>query len=243
MNKVAKIIKEIWKPALFLILIFSSIFILKHFSEKSHIKNKEKMEMYERIQDSLVTFKNKYGESVNKISVLESSNSKYLLEIKTKDETMLSLIDLVKKNQKELNKPGSTAVVIQRETIIDTITKEKLVYTIDKDKLYFKDSLVNKWVSNKYERKGDSSIWNLKVKDDLSMTIKEDKGIKYAEITNHSPYSNTKNLRMWQFNDSNTRKDKKWGIGIQVGYGVSLQDPLKLSPYIGVGVSKNIITF
>jgi hypothetical protein len=35
-----------------------------------------------------------------------------------------------------------------------------------------------------------------------------------------------------------------WGIGVSAGYGATLQDKtVRLSPYIGVGISYNIITW
>ena len=36
------------------------------------------------------------------------------------------------------------------------------------------------------------------------------------------------------------REPSRWGIGVQVGYGMSREG---LSPYVGVGVSYNLITF
>lgn len=38
-------------------------------------------------------------------------------------------------------------------------------------------------------------------------------------------------------------KQKRWGIGIQVGYGISTNGTPQLSPYIGVGISYNIFSF
>lgn len=38
-------------------------------------------------------------------------------------------------------------------------------------------------------------------------------------------------------------KQKRWGIGIQVGYGISINGTPQLSPYIGVGISYNIFSF
>lgn len=36
---------------------------------------------------------------------------------------------------------------------------------------------------------------------------------------------------------------KRWGIGVQVGYGFQVGQTVTASPYIGVGVSYNLITF
>lgn len=38
-------------------------------------------------------------------------------------------------------------------------------------------------------------------------------------------------------------KPKRWGVGIQVGYGVTVGSQPKFSPYIGVGVSYNLWNF
>lgn len=38
-------------------------------------------------------------------------------------------------------------------------------------------------------------------------------------------------------------KHKRWGVGIQVGYGVTLKQTPQFSPYVGVGVSYNLFQF
>jgi hypothetical protein len=39
-------------------------------------------------------------------------------------------------------------------------------------------------------------------------------------------------------------KPTHWGIGVQAGYGATLSNnTVKLAPYIGVGISYNIITW
>ena len=38
-------------------------------------------------------------------------------------------------------------------------------------------------------------------------------------------------------------KPKRWGVGIQVGYGVTLKKTPQFSPYVGVGVSYNLFQF
>lgn len=40
------------------------------------------------------------------------------------------------------------------------------------------------------------------------------------------------------------RKPTRWGIGIQAGYGISLPDGRpQAAPYIGIGISYNLIRF
>ena len=38
-------------------------------------------------------------------------------------------------------------------------------------------------------------------------------------------------------------KPKRWGVGIQVGYGATLKQTPQFSPYVGVGVSYNLFQF
>ena len=38
-------------------------------------------------------------------------------------------------------------------------------------------------------------------------------------------------------------KPKRWGIGVQVGYGVTIGSTPKFAPYVGVGISYNILNF
>ena len=39
-------------------------------------------------------------------------------------------------------------------------------------------------------------------------------------------------------------KPKRWGIGLQAGYGVSFSNmQIKATPYIGIGISYNILTW
>lgn len=38
-------------------------------------------------------------------------------------------------------------------------------------------------------------------------------------------------------------KPKRWGIGVQVGYGLSLTPAPKFAPYVGVGISYNLFNF
>lgn len=39
------------------------------------------------------------------------------------------------------------------------------------------------------------------------------------------------------------KKPCKWGIGVHAGYGVQLGDQIRTAPYIGVGVSYNILSW
>ena len=42
---------------------------------------------------------------------------------------------------------------------------------------------------------------------------------------------------------TNKPKPKRWGIGVHVGYGVTLENTPQLTPYIGIGISYNLFSF
>jgi hypothetical protein len=53
----------------------------------------------------------------------------------------------------------------------------------------------------------------------------------------HLTFTDVKSVKMDSF------KPKKYGIGIQFGYGISLSGTIKCAPYVGVGLSYNFIRF
>jgi len=83
---------------------------------------------------------------------------------------------------------------------------------------------------------------NLKVKNryDIVIGFEKTKMFKpkkpYVIVTNHNPYSMTKDLRTYQVKGY---EPKRFGIGLNAGYGIGLD--LKPQPYIGVGLNFNII--
>lgn len=39
------------------------------------------------------------------------------------------------------------------------------------------------------------------------------------------------------------KQKTRWGVGVQVGYGVNFGKEIKAAPYVGIGVSYNILSF
>lgn len=73
--------------------------------------------------------------------------------------------------------------------------------------------------------------------DSLYRVVAEGYAVDFKEIT---VYPKTVTIT----NTVEVKKPTHLGIGIQTGYGVTMnQNVVKLSPYIGVGISYNIISF
>lgn len=74
-------------------------------------------------------------------------------------------------------------------------------------------------------------------KDSLYRVVVDGYGVEFKEI---EVYPKTITIT----NTIELKKPTHWGVGIQAGYGATLVDKtVKLSPYVGVGVSYNIITW
>jgi hypothetical protein len=59
-------------------------------------------------------------------------------------------------------------------------------------------------------------------------------------ITSDNPYLKTIGVRSFK---TDTPKPKRYGLGVQIGYGIPASNPLSLKPYVGVGISYNLIVF
>lgn len=74
-------------------------------------------------------------------------------------------------------------------------------------------------------------------KDSVYKVVAEGYAVDFKEIT---VYQKTKTIT----NTIEIKKPTRWGLGIHAGYGATLNNnTVKLSPYVGVGVSYNIITW
>jgi len=75
---------------------------------------------------------------------------------------------------------------------------------------------------------------------DLWTGIGKDTRQPIAILTTPNRYIQTINITSLKMD---IPKAKRLGIGVQVGYGISFGNPLRSSPYIGIGISRNFIRF
>ena len=230
-----------------LLLILSSLLILGY--EKG--KREELQSFYDASQDTIRFWKNKNGENVARIAVLSFERTEDFIRIKTKDDTIKKLQDLVAKYKKQLNNGGSA-------TIIQTVTNYDTTYVsnIHLDTIYFPtatllDSVSNRWISSHFGFVNGNTTFSLSVNNDYSVIIGEEnrglfkKARTFVEVTNYNPYTKTKVLRTYQVAK---KKQNHWGIGpnfsvsaIPVLTGGS--QFLQFLPTVGIGIQYNFINF
>jgi hypothetical protein len=128
------------------LLTILSLLGLKHqWSKRLEIQNS-----YNASQDTIKFYKNKDGENVARITVLSFERVQDFIRMRTKDDTIKQLQDLVAKYKKQLNNGGSA-------TIIQTVTNYDTTYVsnIHLDTIYFPtatllDSVRNRWISSRF---------------------------------------------------------------------------------------------
>ena len=108
-------------------------------------------------------------------------------------------------------------------------------------RLPFEFNKTDKWLRlyGEFNNTGKLDI-SLKLNFDADLITGIDKKTKKntALLTTSCPY-----IGIVSFNSIklDAQKKRKYGIGLQVGYGLSNSNPVKASPYIGVGLNYNLI--
>lgn len=252
--------RENW---LFIILIVVIIILLQqNCSRIAQIREQDGL--LRSMADTLQISYNKQGQQVAKIALLETERIRDFLALKTKDEEILRLQEKVKENKNRLGKSGSVTVVTNTTSVTGgdttTVIMRDTVYSNDTVWIYpeytskinlGKRTDTSWWVMTSVKANRDSTDIGISVENAYTVVIgseKKSKGFKglfkpkipFVEITNENPYTATKTLRSYQVK---VPKPKRFGIGINAGYGIILDKKPVLRPYIGVGIQYNIVEF
>jgi hypothetical protein len=216
------------------------------------------------LQDTMITYRNKDGMQVAKISLIETEKASQFLEINSKDAVIIKLQEEVKKNKNRMGKSGSITVIENTTnlatvdttsyiTFKDTIVRNDTVFVYPEYSSFIKKGLKidsSYWVTANVKANKDSTSFELGIQNSYTVVLgrEKSKGFKalfkpkvaFAEVTNENPYTSTKTIRAYQVK---TPKPKRFGIGVHVGYGLTFDKnytPI-IRPYIGIGFQYNII--
>ena len=218
-----------------LIILFSLMFIM-YKGEKN--KRIEQELLIEASNDELVTWKNKAGENLAKIQVLETQDSKTFLAFQTQNETIKELQTLVKANMKLFKDSKGSASIIKTETVIDA-TGETIVDDSVKDNPIYKSTIENEWYNIKTVASKDSTNVKINTFHTLSLVVgSESQGLfkkskPFATVKDSNPYSNIKEMRV--YNVSQDRKN--FVVGPYVGAGLNVNSGIvNIGWQAGVGI-------
>lgn len=214
-----------------IVVIIGLILLLSLMFKECTYKQREidTRKLIAQLNDSLVSYRDKEGKLISKISSIEVDNMSFFKQLQVKDKTIKELQNLVKKST-------LTASIVKTETKIDTVIKTKVVKYGEEDIVFETDFNLKDWVWGTISMDKDTTAMALFIRNQYDITLSKEKDGTYINVINHNPFSVTKEIRSVY----KLPKPKKFGVGINAGYGVTAQG---LSPYIGVGINYNLINF
>ena len=200
------------------------------------------------LHNEMTTITNSNGKLVHKVQAIEYKNKKELkkfLQARFMDSSTIQLLQTkVSEYKKSLVYVGNSITVFKDKVIVDTFTNTiidiKLDTIIGTDTLYkeyvtYSFEYKDRWVSFNAAVDMDNSKFTLESKNEYSIFVNNKKG--YVEVQSLNPYSKVEDIKMY----SNKIKRKRFGLGVHVGYGMT--SDLQLRPYLGLGISYNLINF
>lgn len=252
--------ERIYKAVSITIIVILILLNLKSCKNTQDTK-KDYVSTINALQDTMISYRNKDGMQVAKISLIETEKASMFLDIKSKDAVIVKLQEEVKKNEKRLGKSGSVTVITNTTevktvdttyiTFKDTIVRNDTVFVYPEYSSFIKKGLridSSYWVTANVKANKDSTSFELGIQNSYTIVLGREKAkgfkalfkprVAFAEVTNENPYTSTKTLRSYRVQ---TPKPKRFGIGVHVGYGLIMDKVPILRPYIGIGINYNII--
>lgn len=247
--------KKMIKREIAYILGIVALAMLLFFNYKALIKSKQELrdqtELYNAVTSSLEVWKDKDSLNNAKIQIMQTEKAKDFLKLQNLEGANLDLKNLIEKQGKKI-KDLSVALVIESESkVTDTL---RVYYPIDDDTLIFSknvllDSVKNEWINVVYGFNKGFSYLDLSIRNKYEVVVGVEgksifkRGTPYATIKNLNPYTETKEMRVYQVA---MPKPKTMGISLQAGFGGIYDiksESLGYGPYIGLGVHYNIINW
>ncbi len=230
-----------WLFALFAILF---LLITCDGQRKLSIANKQIKNNYSILQDSIKVFRDKNNKLTYKVGTLEANDYRQLLEIQSEKTTVKLLQSEVQLYKGKLL--NSTA--FSGQTKFDTVIKTEIKFLLDT--FYVNGDTVvipklvqsvhhnDKWININIESDSLNTSFSVKTFDEYTVSLVKNKRKWDALIKSSSPYSSVSEITTALINPP---KPKRFGIGVHIGYGIN--SSLQLNPYLGIGVSYNVIRF
>ncbi len=225
------------------IVLYPLIVILAFLLFRSCERSKGLQDLQTALNDTLSQTRNKLGQQVTSISVLQSEREKDFLKLQSKDSTVKALQLLVK------NYKGK----VQSATVASTETTDsgasKTTETVDTVRLaqkwelrpVYKTEWKERWSEGTIEAHFDSIHRNIKIKNEFTFThgtkrnlFKKD--VLKVEMTNLNPNTVTTELRSYSV--SMPKKRFSIGVGVSAGYSLTTYKPDAV-----VGLNASFILF
>lgn len=238
--------KNIKVPLWLIAFIILLLMMITCTGQKKWNKLQQETNLYKTLmEDSLIQFRDKNKLLSFKSQVLEASNSKQILEIKSQKKTITMLQSEVAQYKSKLS--NSTAFSSQTKFDTVLVTQIKYVYDTvyqDGDTILIPKTIhsvkhKDAWVDIDIQSDSMDTHIGIQIENEYTVSLVKNKKKWEAIVKNRNPYSTVKEITAVKL--GGVPKPKKFGVGFHLGYGVN--SSFKLNPYIGIGVSYNVISF
>lgn len=227
-----------------LLIVFLISSLVKSCKEEKRIKETEKLNI--TLKESLKISRNKEGNLVGRIGVLQTENVKYFKDLAITNQEVIKLQKLVDKYKANLGNSGS-ALILETQGTVNTTSPTIITSTLSSNYPTYTSSF-NKgdWVKGTIIANKDSISSTFSFKESIDVVIGEEKsgflGLgkrkPFAEVTLHNPYNELKTLRAYS---KTPLKQKRINIGPTLMYGIGPN--FNPGVFIGVGGTWGIINF
>lgn len=234
------------KWTVYIILLFL-IYVFVVQKERAALETK--VSLYEGAQDTLKLERNKYGQQEGEIEMLVASNEKYLLDMESRDSTIIKLQSVVKDYKGKLSSAsvigvsttsgGTTTTIITRVDTVRSPLGEVTVYPT------YQTSWDTRWskgfiIATKDTIQRQDSIRN---EFEITQGFKKRNGlfkprVPVVNIKNLNPNTVTNELRSFTLKEE--QKRFSIGVGIMHGYDIST---FRRTTVIGINGSFTIFRF
>jgi hypothetical protein len=228
-----------------IIIVFAGLFFCGwHFGHKKaeSASNDAKIALNKEITRLIVEI----GDKKTYIASIEQAYKTQKQAIKSSE---LSREELRKLNLKTVNE--LTRAKLRIDTLLADVSHNGHIITIHDTITINKDQnciLLPFTFSQKDEWLNLSGVFNNQGKLDISLKkdlfldvwsgVEKKTKLPKVTISTNDPYIGIIDIKSAKFDFP---KEKKYSIGLQIGYGISNQ--FKPTPYIGIGISRNIFSF
>ncbi len=197
------------------------------------------------IEDTLVQYRDKNGVLSSKVKVLEVLNKNQILELNTNKQTLIRLQDELKVQQGRV----TNSVGFSGQTKFDTIIKTQIKYVYDT--LYQDGDTIliplkkyavhhnDRWIGVNFDSDSSKTTVSIQVENEYTVSLVKKKKKYEAIVKNYNPYSSVSEISAISL--QGFPRPKKFGLGVQLGYGIN--SSFRVQPYIGIGLSYNVIRF
>lgn len=218
--------------------VVATIILLFFFFRKTEqiVDESKQIELINALNDSIRYYKDENRKKHSYIQVLETEKIETFLSLKTSNEEIKELQEVIRKNKnRNLNSATTLKVITKVDTLFVRDTVENFSrFSVDYD--------FDGWVYGSIRIEDTTGVhMTTNIKNEFNIVQGVENGKQFLDITSKNPYSEVTTQRHWIKSTTIKQKNKNFGVGPNISVGVNANG--NIQPFIGVGVQYNLLKF